>query len=133
MTAPNPKTADPLALARGFAIAVGGAVVISGALGWGRPGLLSAATGTVLSLVNVWALARLAGRAIADLALAGPAAAAARMTSALGAKTVVLLAGVWLLCRGGRLEPAPFALGLLVSVFALLGAGLWTGLARGVN
>jgi hypothetical protein len=128
MTAPNPKTTDLLALARGFAVAVGGVVLVSAALGWGRAGLVAAAAGTVLSLVNVWALHRLAGRAVESLSVAGPATAAAQMTSALGAKTVVLLAGVWLLARGGRLEPVPFALGLLVSVFALLGAGLCGGL-----
>jgi hypothetical protein len=130
MIAPTPRTADPLARARGIALVVGGAVLVSGALGWGRAGLVAAALGTALSLVNVWALHRFAVRAVASVALAGPAAASAQLTSALGAKTVVLLTAVWLIARGGSLATVPFALGLLVAVFALLGAGLWSTLRQ---
>jgi hypothetical protein len=122
------RTADPLARAGGLAIVVGGAVLVAGALGWGRAGLVAAALGTALSMLNVWALRRFAVQAIANVALTGPSAASAQLTSALGAKTVVLLAMVWLVARGGSLAMAPFALGLLVSVFALLGAGLWSAL-----
>ena len=128
MMALTQRTADPLARAGGLAIVVGGAVLGSGALGWGRAGLVAAALGTALSLLNVWALRRFAVRAIANVAVAGPSAASAQLTSELGAKTVVLLAMVWLVTRGGSLAMVPFALGLLVSVFALLGAGLWSAL-----
>jgi hypothetical protein len=128
MMAPIQRTADPLARAGGLAIVVGGAVLVSGALGWGRAGLLAAALGTALSLLNVWALRRFAVRAIANVALAGPSAASAQLSSELGAKTVVLLAMVWLIARTGSLAMVPFALGLLVAVFALLGAGLWSAL-----
>jgi hypothetical protein len=36
----------------------------------------------------------------------------------------LLFTAVWVLTRSVRLESVPFALGLLVSVFSLLGAGL---------
>ena len=128
MMAPIQRTADPLSRAGGLAIVVGGAVLVSGALGWGRAGLVAAALGTALSLLNVWALRRFAVSAIANVALAGPSAASARLSSELGAKTVVLLTVVWLIARNGSLAMVPFALGLLVAVFALLGAGLWSAL-----
>jgi hypothetical protein len=123
-----PLPAELLARAGRLALVVGGAVLAVGALGWGRAGLVAAAAGTALSLVNVWALGRVATRAVESVALTGPAAAASRLTSLLGAKTVVLLTSVWVLCRLTALETVPLGLGLLVSVFALLGAGLWSAL-----
>jgi hypothetical protein len=128
MIPPTQRTADPLARASGLAIVAGGAVLVAGALCWGRAGLVAAALGSALSVLNVWALRRFAVRAIENVALAGPSAATAQLSSALGAKTVVLLAMVWLLVRSGSLAMVPFTLGLLVSVFALLGAGLWSAL-----
>jgi hypothetical protein len=107
---------------------IGGAVLVGGALGWGRPGLLAAAVGTVLSLLNVWVLRRLAVRAVAAVPATGPSAASSQLTAVLGAKTIVLLTCVGLLGRAADLETVPFAFGLLVSVFALLGAGLWSAL-----
>jgi hypothetical protein len=129
MIAPSQRTDfDPLGRARALAVVVGGGVLVSGALGWGRAGLVAAALGTALSLVNVWALHRFARRAVASVALAGPAAASAQLSSALGVKTAMLLASVWLVARSGSLATVPFALGLLVAVFALLGAGLLSAL-----
>jgi hypothetical protein len=107
-----------------LAVVLGGAAVLAGALGWGRSGLAAAALGTALSLANVWVLHRLAVRAVANVALTGPAAAASQLTSALGAKTMVLLLCAWLCIRGGGVATVPFALGLLVAAFALLGGGL---------
>ena len=125
MTPPQ-RTAEPLALALGLAVVIGGGVLALSALGWGRAGLAAAAAGTVLSLLNVWALARFALRAMAQATAIGPHTATAQLTAALGAKTVVLFTAVWVLTRSGRLETLPFALGLMVSVFSLLGAGLWS-------
>jgi hypothetical protein len=121
-------TADPLGRAPALAAVIGGAVLAGGALGWGRPGLLAAALGTGLSLLNVWVLRRFAARAVEAVSATGPAAASSQLTAALGAKTMVLLTCVWLLGRAAALETVPFAFGLLVSVFALLGAGLWSAL-----
>src|SRR5438105_1221334 len=116
MTARNPRTADTLALARGLACVAGGAALVAGALGWGRRGLVAAAVGVALSLINVWALARMASRAVERVATLGPGSSAAQLTSLLGAKTVVLLTTVYVVTRIARLETMPFALGLLVSV-----------------
>jgi hypothetical protein len=131
MIARTQRTSDPLAHARGLAIVVGGAVLIAGVFGWGRVGLVAAAIGTAISLVNVWALRRLALRAVANVAVTGSGSAAAQLSAALGAKTMVLLVLVWLVSRAGAFPTVPFALGLLVTVFALLGAGLWSALSGG--
>jgi hypothetical protein len=66
----------------------------------------------------------MAARAVGRVAELGAGAAAAQLTSALGAKTMVLLGAVFVLGRLARLEALPFALGLMVSVASLLGAGL---------
>jgi hypothetical protein len=125
MTA-HPQKTDPLALARGLALVIGGGVLALAAARWGRAGAAAAAAGTLLSLANVWALARFAMRAMGQAAAGGPHTATAQLTAALGAKTALLLGAVWALTRSGRLQVLPFGLGLMVSVFALLGAGLWS-------
>jgi hypothetical protein len=129
-TAPDLPSTDPIALARGLAVVGSGAVLILAALGWGRPGLVAAALGAGLSILNTWALARLANRAAARAAAQEPHTATVQLTSALGAKTAVLLTAVWVLTRGGKLALTPFAMGLLVSVVSLLGAGLWSAFGR---
>jgi hypothetical protein len=133
MTSPDPRSidrsADPLSRARGLAVVGSGGVVVASTLGWGRPGLVAGACGAGLSLLNAWALSRFANRAALRAAAQEPNAATVELTSALGAKTAVLLAAVWLLTRNGKLEMIPFALGLLVSVLSLLGAGLWSALS----
>jgi hypothetical protein len=126
-TAPT-DTTDLEARARGLAIVVGGAVVALSALAWGTPGLVAAAIGASLSVINTFLLTRFASQAVAVAAAGGPNTAIVRLTSALGAKTIVLLAIVWLLCKSPRVHILPLALGLLVTVFCLLGAGLVTGL-----
>jgi hypothetical protein len=126
MIAPTPRRIELLAHARGLAVVLGGASLIGGAFGWGRAGLVAAALGTAISLLNLWALRRLALRAVASISQTGAGAATAQLSSALGAKTMVLLALVWVVSRSAALPTLPFALGLLVTVFALLGAGLWS-------
>jgi hypothetical protein len=111
----------------GYAIVAGGAVIAAAALVWGRAGLIAATAGTVLSVVNVWVLTRLARQAVAHAA-AGAGGASAPLTAALTAKTAGLFGIVWVLTRSGRIEATPFVLGLLVSAFAFLGLGAWTAL-----
>jgi hypothetical protein len=127
MNAPT-STTDLEARARGLAIVVGGAVVVLSALAWGKPGLEAAAVGSLLSVINVFVLTRFARQAVVVAAAGGPNTAIVRLTSALGAKTIVLLTIVWVVCKTTRLLVLPLALGLLVTVFCLLGAGLVTGL-----
>jgi hypothetical protein len=124
---PN-DTSELAALARGLAIVVGGAVVTLSALAWGMPGLRAAAVGASLSVLNVFVLTRFARQAVAVAAAGGPNTAIVRLTSALGAKTIVLLTTVWVLCKSTTLLVLPLALGLLVTVICLLGAGLFTNL-----
>jgi hypothetical protein len=125
MMNPDPIAAEPLAHARGIA-AVGGAfVLLLSALLWGGRGFVSAAAGSLLSIANVWALERFAQRAVEQSAILGAGAVAAPLSAALGAKTVVLLTATWVLVRVGGLETLPFGLGFMVSIFSLLGAGLW--------
>jgi hypothetical protein len=120
------STIDLEARARGLAIVVGGAVVVLSALAWGKAGLEAAAVGSLLSVINVFVLTRFARQAVAVAGAGGPNTAIVRLTSALGAKTIVLLTIVWVVCKTTRLLVLPLALGLLVTVFCLLGAGLLT-------
>jgi hypothetical protein len=116
------------ALARGLAIVVGAGVVTASALAWGAPGLRAAAVGAALSVANVFLLTRFARQAMAVAAAGGPNTAIVRLTSALGAKTVVLLTTVWVVSKSASIPVLPLALGLLVTVICLLGAGLVTTL-----
>jgi hypothetical protein len=84
--------------------------------------------GAALSVLNVFVLTRFARQAVATAAAGGPNTAIVRLTSALGAKTIVLLTFVWVICKSTSLLVLPLALGLLVTVFCLLGAGLFTNL-----
>ena len=126
----NPET---LTLAATLSIVLAGGAVLAGALIWGRPGLMASAWGAALSVANVWVLARLGGRAARRAAAEGAAGAAtAGLQSALGAKTAILIVLIALVfLRGGAdLHPAPFVLGLLVSVVALVLAGLFGDAGR---
>jgi hypothetical protein len=122
---------DLEARARGLALVVGGAVVTASALAWGAPGLRAAAVGSALSVANVWALTRFARQAMTVAAAGGPNTAIVRLTSALGAKTIVLLTILWVLGKSAHLLLLPLALGLLVTVICLLGAGLLSALRPG--
>jgi hypothetical protein len=121
------NTTELAARARGLALVVGGGVVVLSALAWGMSGLAAAAVGAALSIINVFVLTRFAEKAVAVAAAGGPNTAIVRLTSALGAKTIVLLTIVWVVGKSARLPVLPLALGLLVTVFSLLGAGLLAG------
>ncbi len=121
------RNLDPLALAALLAPVLAGAVVLLATLLWGRRGLTAAGLGALVSIVNLWVLSRLSARAARRaVAEGGGQAAASGLQAALSAKTAVMLGVVGLLVGGvgAGLDPAPFAMGLLVSVFALLLAGL---------
>ncbi|HEY0706902.1 MAG TPA: hypothetical protein VGG33_08900 [Polyangia bacterium] len=134
MLLPRINNLEPLALARPLAVLFGAIVVAWAGLVWGPSGTLAAGIGSLLSIGNVWFLARVGARAMRE-AGAEPSAvtgtyAASRLHLALGAKTIILLALVAVLSQQGwaSLAMTPFALGLLVTVFALIAAGL---VARG--
>lgn len=123
---PDP-TAEPLVLARWFAVLFGLGVVAACGLGWGVRGTLAAAIGAVVSVANVFVLERLGARAVKEAAVVENAfAAGSRLHVALGIKTLILLALVVLLANVGPAGRAltPFTLGLLVTVFALVAGGL---------
>ena len=117
---------EPLVLARPLALGIGAAVIAWSGIGWGRAGTVAALLGVVVSLANVWVLERLGARAMREATGAHPVHAAARLQVALGAKTIILLALVALLAQKGPagLAMTPFTIGLLVSVFSLVAAGL---------
>jgi hypothetical protein len=129
---------DPLTLAARLGLGVAALVVLAAAGLWGRPGVLAAAVGSLVSIVNLAALAWLSARAARRAAAqadgeSGGAAAASGLQAALSAKTALLLVVVGLLVggAGGGLHPAALAMGLLVSVFALLLASGLSAAATG--
>jgi hypothetical protein len=130
----QPLSLEPLALARPLALLFGALVVAVAGLTWGVRGTLAAGIGTLVSIANVWVLARLGERAQRDVGHAPSAetatSAASRLHVALGVKTIILLGLVAVLANQGfaSLAMTPFAMGLLVTVFALIAAGL---MARG--
>jgi hypothetical protein len=134
MLLPRINNLEPLALARPLAVLFGLIVVAWAGLVWGPAGTLAAGIGALMSVGNVWVLARLGARAIresgSEPSAATASVAASRLHVALGTKTIILLALVAFLSNQGwaSLAMTPFALGLLVTVFALIAAGL---LARG--
>jgi len=101
-------------------------VVVASGFAWGPRGLVAAALGSLLSLGNVWLLYRMGKKAVARAESEGGQEALSPLQIGLGAKTVALMLAVALLTRVGGLhtETAPLALGLLVSVLALIAAGL---------
>jgi hypothetical protein len=119
---------EPLALAGLLAIGLAGAVTVAAGLQWGRSGVVAAGQGALISLINLFALERLASRAARRALELGGGAAAAGLQAALGAKTALLLLVIVLVARAQAVGPSllPFALGLMVSVFALLSAALVT-------
>jgi hypothetical protein len=135
MHPPHPTNLGPesltLVMARPLALVMAAGVVLAGGLGWGRAGMLAAFLGASLSLVNIWVLTRLGARAAARALVDGPVQAASGLQAALGGKTVALLVTVAVVAQtidagkaGGGVPMLPFALGLLVTVVALVVAGL---------
>ena len=125
MSTPTPPVeAEPLALAWTLAPALAIVVVVASGFAWGPRGLVAASLGSLLSLGNVWLLFRMGKKAVARAE--GGQEALPSLQVGLGAKTAGLMLAVVLLTRVGglRTETAPLVLGLLVSVLALIAAGL---------
>jgi len=123
-------TRKPLAAIERTNLILALAVTALGGLVWGKSGLLAAGVGAALACFNLWAIHRLAARAIARAA-AGANAQAAGLMAAMGAKMLVLFALVWLAIRVYNLALVPFTIGISVLPVSLVMAGLWIGSTAG--
>ena len=120
------STAAPLAGAERTNAALAVFVTAACGLAWGRAGLIAAGLGALLSVANLWATLRLAGRAVAG-AEEGTRGLAADLTAGLVLKMGALFIILWLALRVGKLDVLPLGLGLSVFAVSLLLFGLWTG------
>jgi hypothetical protein len=123
-------TAKPLAAIEKTNLVLAVAVTALGGLVWGKSGLLAAGVGAALACLNLWAIHRLAARAMARAA-AGANAQAAGLMAALGGKMLILFALVWVAIRVYNLALVPFAIGISVLPVSLVMAGLWIGSTAG--
>jgi hypothetical protein len=119
-------TTKPLGAIEKTNLVLAVAVTALGGLVWGRAGLLAAGVGAALACLNLWAMHRIAARAIARAA-AGDTAATAGLLAALGAKMLILFALVWVAIRVYNLALVPFAIGISILPVSLVMAGLWIG------
>ena len=123
-------TTKPLAAIEKTNLVLALAVTALGGLVWGKAGLLGAGVGAALACLNLWAIHRLAARAI-ERAAAGATAQAAGLVAALGVKMMILFALVWVAIRVNNLALVPFAIGISVLPVSLVMAGLWIGSTAG--
>ena len=123
-------TTKPLAAIEKTNLVLALAVTALGGLVWGKAGLLGAGVGAALACINLWAIHRLAARAI-ERAAAGATAQAAGLVAALGVKMMILFALVWVAIRVYNLALVPFAIGISVLPVSLVMAGLWIGSTAG--
>ena len=123
-------TTKPLAAIEKTNLVLALAVTALGGLAWGKAGLLAAGVGAALACLNLWAIHRLAARAMARAA-AGANAQAAGLMAALGGKMLILFALVWVAIRVYNLALVPFAIGISVLPVSLVMAGLWIGSTAG--
>jgi len=119
-------TTKPLGAIEKTNLVLAVAVTALGGLVWGRAGLQAAGEGAALACLNLWAMHRIAARAIARAA-AGDTAATAGLLAALGAKMLILFALVWVAIRVYNLALVPFAIGISILPVSLVMAGLWIG------
>lgn len=89
---------------------------------WGPRGLAAAVAGVALGLANLWAIQRLAARAV-FAAEAGTPSAAGRLAAGLLLKMAGLFVVAWLAIRVLDLGVLPFALGFSALVVALVISG----------
>jgi hypothetical protein len=123
-------TTKPLAAIEKTNLVLALAVTALGGVAWGKAGLLAAGVGAALACINLWAIHRLAARAI-ERAAAGATAQAAGLVAALGVKMMILFALVWVAIRVYNLALVPFAIGISVLPVSLVMAGLWIGSTAG--
>ena len=106
------------------------AVTALGGLVWGKAGFWAAGVGAALACLNLWAIHRLAAKAIARAA-AGATAAATGLVAAMGGKMLILFALVWVAIRVYNLALVPFAIGISILPVSLVMVGLWIGSTMG--
>ncbi len=114
-----------LATAARLHLVLGVSVACLCGLLWGLRGFLSAGCGAALSAGNLWAVRRLAGKAVRAAGSGDSSAAMNALIVSLMVKMIALFALVWFAIRALKVELMPFTLGLLVFVVALVGAGMW--------
>lgn len=123
-------TSNPLAAVERTNLVVGALATFTGGFLGGPDVMLAVGVGAALAAANLWAIRRLARKAV-DAVEGGvvrvPAIAAGRLVSGLLLKMVLLFSIVFIAVRVVRLDPLPLALGLFVLVVSLLGWGLWDG------
>ena len=88
---------------------------------WGARGALSAGVGAALACADFWVLVRIGGRLVESARTGTPSRA---LSFLLLAKTMVLIALVFVSIAVLRLDPVPFALGFSVFVVSILLLGL---------
>lgn len=103
--------------------------VLSG-VAWGKAGVIAAGAGALLACINLYAIRRLAGRAVVRAA-AGDHGQASWLIAALSAKMIILFALVWVAIRVYNLALVPFAIGISILPVSLVFAGLWIGSTAG--
>ena len=97
---------------------------------WGRAGLVAAGAGALLACLNLYAIRRLASRAV-RCAAAGDKNQAAKLLLALGAKMMILFALVWVALRIYNLALVPFTIGISILPVSLTFCGLWLSSTAG--
>jgi hypothetical protein len=109
---------------------MGIAVTVLVGVVWGKPGVLAGGVGATLACLNLMAIRRLAGRAVAR-AVAGDKSQASWLVAALGAKMIILFALVYMAIRVYNLALVPFAIGISILPISLVFTGLWLGSTAG--
>lgn len=108
-------------LARTYLMVAVGVACLAGWL-WGATGLLATGAGLVLGAVNLWAIARLARRAVRDVETGTPGATFA-LVGGLLLKMVGLFVLAWIAVSVLHLGVLPFALGFSALVLSLVLSG----------
>jgi hypothetical protein len=103
------------------------AVTALAGLGWGARGMLAAGVGGLLAVANLRAVLVLAARSAREAA-GGDLGAAARLSTALVLKMVLLFTLCAFALGALELMLLPFALGVWVIVPSFLAYGLWTAM-----
>ena len=109
---------------------LGAFMTVLAALVWGGTGAMSAGVGALLAVINLWAIRRLAARAVRRAA-AGDKGQATWLVAALGAKMMLLFALVWVAIRIYNLALVPFTIGISVLPISLVFSGLWLSSTAG--
>jgi hypothetical protein len=93
---------------------------LAGAI-WGVRGAIAAGVGAALAVADFWVLVRIGARLVESARTGNPSRA---LSFLLLAKTMLLIALVFVAIAVLRLDPVPFALGFSVFVVSILLLGL---------